>query len=252
MADFPCHNLRSDPVFPHPTLSGMMHESVLGAYGKKLHIVRQGWNGDAAMRHLKVSLPAPCDESWDVMAPRGCNRHCSACDTIVHDLSALTVDEADALLDSDEPICVRASVRRDGTIRTATPAGPKSRRMVATIGAGVLLATAACQTVTLPAVSPRFHISGQLAPGSLAATARLRAGDGRTQSTRIGGDREFRFGNVRPGTYTLSFVDNCGERSVGNEIVVSDDLNLGAVVVNDENFCIIVGMMQRASDADSG
>ena len=25
-------------VFPHPTLSEMMHESVLGAYGKALHI----------------------------------------------------------------------------------------------------------------------------------------------------------------------------------------------------------------------
>ena len=25
-------------VFPHPTLSEMMHESVLGAYGRALHI----------------------------------------------------------------------------------------------------------------------------------------------------------------------------------------------------------------------
>jgi len=25
-------------VFPHPTLSEMMHESVLGAYGKMLHM----------------------------------------------------------------------------------------------------------------------------------------------------------------------------------------------------------------------
>ena len=27
-----------EAVFPHPTLSEMMHESVLGAYGRALHI----------------------------------------------------------------------------------------------------------------------------------------------------------------------------------------------------------------------
>ena len=28
----------TETVFPHPTLSEMMHESVLGAYGRALHI----------------------------------------------------------------------------------------------------------------------------------------------------------------------------------------------------------------------
>ena len=199
------------------------------------------------MRDLRVTLPAPCDENWDSMAPRGCNRLCAACDTVVHDLSALTVDEADALLDSGEPVCVRASIGRDGTVKTAPSAGRSSRRMVASVGAGLLLATAACQTPMLAPVSPRYQISGQVQFGGWATSAQLKSSDGRTRSMRIRSDRQFRFVNLRPGTYSLTLGNGCGEPTVVNDIVVNDDIALGDVAINDGDMCIIVGVMQRAN-----
>lgn len=202
------------------------------------------------MRDFKVTLPAPCDESWDAMAPRGRNRLCTACDTVVHDLSAMTVDEADALLDSGEPICVRASIGRDGTIRTATPAGRSSRRMVASFGAGVMLATAACQTPAFAPVSLRYQISGKLMPGGWARSALLTSSDGHTRSMRIRGDRHFLFVNLRPGTYRLTLHYGCGGPTIVNDIVINADVNLGEVAINDGgDECIIIGVMERASGA---
>ncbi len=199
------------------------------------------------MRDLRVTLPAPCDESWDAMVPRGCNRLCASCDTIVHDLASLTVEEADDLLDSNEHICVRASIGRDGTIRTAPPTERSSRRMVASVGAGLLLATAACQTPAFSPVSPRYQISGQVQFGGWATSAQLKSSDGRTRSMRIRSDRQFRFVNLRPGTYSLTLGNGCGEPTVVNDIVVNDDIALGDVAINDGDMCIIVGVMQRAN-----
>ena len=204
------------------------------------------------MTDIKVSLPKPCHASWDAMTPRGCNRHCSACDTIIHDLSLMTVDQAEALLDSSERICVRASVSRNGTVRTVNPPGRRSRRMVATIGTAVLLATAACQSVALPPVSPRYQISGQLQQAGWATTARLTSSDGRTRTMKIRGDRQFRFGNLRPGTYSLAIVGGCGEPTMVHDIVVSSDLDLGDIAVNDGEDCIIIGVMQRADHDGRG
>lgn len=201
------------------------------------------------MRDLKVTLPAPCGESWDAMAPRGCNRLCAACDTIVHDLSSLTVDQADALLDSEEPVCVRASITRDGTIRTAPTAGRSSRRMVAIVGAGICLATAACQTPAFGPVPPRYEISGQLQPGGRLRSAQLTSSDGRTRSMRIRGDRRFRFTNLRPGTYRLTVIDICGGSSVVSDIAVNADIELGDVAINEfGDDCIIIGVLERSDD----
>jgi len=49
------------------------------------------------------------------MAPRGCNRQCASCDRIIHDLAALTFDEAAGLLASDEDVSVRAKAAATGS-----------------------------------------------------------------------------------------------------------------------------------------
>lgn len=109
------------------------------------------------------------------MAPRGCNCHCASCDRIIHDLTALTFDEAAGLLASNEDVYVRAKVGRDGVI-ALQPGGPSAgRRMIAAAGASFALATAACQTVP-EKTAPRYSISGQLDP-YLARTIKLRSGE---------------------------------------------------------------------------
>jgi hypothetical protein len=198
---------------------------------------------------FKVSLPEPCDEKWDDMAPSGCNRQCASCDTVIHDLSLLTVNETENLLESQNELCVRAIVRGDGTVRTAQSRTSRSRRMVAMIGASASLATAACQT---PQVSPRYEIAGLVKPGNFSSYARLTSATGKKYSSKIWWDRKFRFTNLRAGTYSLSFYGSCDEEHRIENIVVNDDLNLGELAWDDEGGCIIIGKLQRADEVGRG
>lgn len=201
------------------------------------------------MSDLRVTFPEPCREKWEAMSPSGCNRHCATCDTIIHDLSHLTVDEAESLLDSQSELCVRAIVSGDGAVRTATSRTSRSRRMVAILGASASLATAACQT---PQVSPRYEVSGQIKYGGYSDRAQLRSETGEIYKVRIWGDRKFQFRNLRPGTYDLMFSIGCGELRSFQTIVVQADLMLEDVDLSKEDMCIIVGKLQRADEAGKG
>jgi hypothetical protein len=201
---------------------------------------------------LKVSLPTPCNELWDAMTPKGCNRHCATCDTIIHDLSSMTVEEAEVLLDENEEFCVRAAVRPDGSVQTAGAMSQNSRRMIATIGASLSLMTAACQTDPSTKISPRYEISGQLDSTSWASLARLKSDSGKTYEKRIWGDGKFRFSNLRSGTYTLSFIGNCEEVRKLENLVVNSDVLLNDVKTNMDNDCIIIGKLQRADESKLG
>lgn len=201
------------------------------------------------MTDLKVSLPTPCSESWDDMAPRGCNRHCASCDTLIHDLSLMTVDETQALLDSGEEVCVRAAVRPDGTIRTATWRTSRSRRIVATVGASLSLATAACQTAQ---ISPRYEVTGTLYQETgWAWEARLVSSTGKVYKKRVGENQKFKFKNLAPGTYELSFDGSCVESTVQN-IIVNDDLDLGVIKFPEVQDCIVIGKLMRDDDVRNG
>ncbi len=61
------------------------------------------------MHRNQVRIDAPCTVSWDAMTGDETRRHCSACDTPVHDLSAMRHAEAAALLraHAGHPPCVR-------------------------------------------------------------------------------------------------------------------------------------------------
>jgi hypothetical protein len=57
---------------------------------------------------LPIALDRPCDADWRDMTPRERGRHCGACDRTVHDLSAMSEDEARDLLDAnDGSLCIR-------------------------------------------------------------------------------------------------------------------------------------------------
>lgn len=198
------------------------------------------------MDDLKVTFPKPCDAPWEAMTPRGCNRHCASCDKIVHDLSALTFGEAEALLESGEEVCVRAQIGADGVIALRDGGRGTARRLMAAAGASLALATAACQTMPDDA-GPRFQITGKFAYKDFYYDARLESADGRSwPKRREAGTGRFIFDNLPPGTYTLTTLDTCGER-VEVETFTITDSSLEATKNYPESGCIIVGAMVKVN-----
>ena len=202
------------------------------------------------MADIKVSFPEPCTEAWEGMTPVGCHRHCAVCDRQIHDLAATTFEEAEALLAQVPSPCVRARVAPDGTIAlAASPSRVRTgHRLVASLSATMTLATAACQT-PLEAVSPRFEISGETYSWYSSQHTRLIAADGSSRRPSLSKDSLFRFANLRPGTYTLSYADVCGQIHLGQPVTVTDkDIDVGTFQWEEE--CIIVGVMVRDGDPD--
>jgi hypothetical protein len=195
------------------------------------------------MKDLHISLPQPCAERWENMSPRGPNRLCAACDETIHDLAALTLEEAEALLESDRKVCVRARIRPSGTVVLADR-GRTNRRMKALVGASLGLAVAACQTT---GVTPLYTVSG-LADGGM--RVQLKGLDGTFKEVRTDRGGRFRIANLRAGTYELTTWGSCGgeQLTVPPIQITDDDVDIGTIATSDEG-CIIVGMMER-SDAD--
>jgi hypothetical protein len=97
----------------------------------------------------RMSVAAPCHESWDSMTGDGRVRFCGSCEKNVYNLSAMARDEAERLLAEHEgSICVRYYQRADGTVMTSDcSVGVKRRRRrrtaIALAGVGAMAATAA-------------------------------------------------------------------------------------------------------------
>lgn len=197
------------------------------------------------MSDFEVRFPSPCSEPWEDMAPSGCDRHCASCDRIVHDLAALTVDETEALLDSGEEVCVRARIGADGVVAMKSSSRGASRRMVTALGAGLAMATAACQTVPPSDRPDRFRISGEFSWIGWTRTAELRSSDGRKwPKRREAGSGRFIFDDLYPGVYTLTVEDMCGRR-VEVETVTITDASVEVKAAYPQDGCIIVGAMVK-------
>lgn len=64
------------------------------------------------MKINQLYIPKPCGESWDKMTGGAEERFCDSCQHEVHDLSAMTKREAEALLQrGGESLCVRYTLR---------------------------------------------------------------------------------------------------------------------------------------------
>ncbi len=197
------------------------------------------------MADLKVAFPNPCSEPWEGMAPLGCNRHCAACDKIIHDLSAVRLAEVEDLLESGGQVCVRARVGKDGVVELAD-AARGTRRMVATVGASMALATAACQTAPREEPLNGFEISGTL-PMIQHGKPVVRSADGQAWHVELPyRSRVFRVPDLYPGVYSISYDATCGEeRKVMENIVVRDrSIDLG--LLEGDGDCIIVGVIVPA------
>lgn len=69
----------------------------------------------------KMRVGVPCERAWDELEGGGDRRHCGDCDRIVHNVSAMSREEAQTMLDDAAPgrVCVFGVARGDGTLMTA-------------------------------------------------------------------------------------------------------------------------------------
>ena len=197
------------------------------------------------MSDVRVSFPKPCSERWEAMRPEGCNRFCERCEKLIHDLSQLTLQEAEHLVRSGTDICVRAEVGVGGVIKLKGSDGRKARRMVAAIGAsvGILAASgqaAAAEGAKLGAI--KGEVVGACG-GSVSATA----ADGRVYHAKIGLNGRYKVKRLPAGSYEVK-LDDAGpatspEVASGNPVMVESG-RTSVLNIKDANTCIIVGMLE--------
>ena len=93
-----------------------------------------------------LKIAAPCHVAWEDMSGDERVRHCGKCDKDVFDLSALTRDDAEALLrERAGNLCVSYYQRADGTVITSDCTigiAKRRRRRVMAAGLAAVLASA--------------------------------------------------------------------------------------------------------------
>ena len=143
---------------------------------RQLDEVRQNLEGHA--RRAKTSLPlaldqvriaSPCSARWDDMVGDDQVRFCGHCEKNVYNLSAMTREQAEALLREREgDVCARLYRRSDGTVITADcPVGARKKRVrrIAAVAAGTgLFAMAASFAAT-----ERHETTEHVAMGAIAS-----------------------------------------------------------------------------------
>lgn len=91
-----------------------------------------------------IRVASPCTADWNQMTGDDRVRHCGTCDKDVFNLSAMTREEAEALvLEKAGELCARYYQRKDGTILLAdctVGVAQKRKRRVIAAGAAMLLA----------------------------------------------------------------------------------------------------------------
>lgn len=96
------------------------------------------------MRSTQVHIDTPCHESWEAMDGGAERRFCGVCQKDVHNLSAMRLDDARALLRESQGsnLCVRYSAESDGTLRfrDLVPTARLTRGLVRGVFAAALLA----------------------------------------------------------------------------------------------------------------
>lgn len=195
------------------------------------------------MKDIKVSFPEPCAERWDDMAPRGCNRHCASCDKIIHDLSAMTVEEVENLIENEPEPCVRAVIGSDGEIRSRS--GRASHRIVAAaLSSTLAFGVAACETTG--AVPQKGHISGRVTDSCWSGKVIAIAADGKQFAARVGMSGRYKLRYLPVGDYRLQYVDSAGTVTEGDRVTVARSTTTTYAILP-EDECIVVGMLKRAN-----
>lgn len=88
----------------------------------------------------QISIPSPCQVSWESMTGDEKTRHCSHCDCKVYNLSRISQSEGERLLErTGERLCVQIERRPDGSVVTADSRVKSNRR---TFGRWILMSAA--------------------------------------------------------------------------------------------------------------
>ncbi len=184
---------------------------------------------------------SPCGADWDSMRGGERVRFCEHCAQSVHDLSAMTRQEALRLVrESEGRLCVRYTTLTGGRVKTETSPAARlhqisrraSRVAAGAFGAALTL-TAGASAAAAPAPATRNHASSaDAAHASARAGARLSesvnsgaslngtitdpngavipfaavtlVGDGFTLSATVSDEGIYRFAGISAGTYTLT------------------------------------------------
>lgn len=197
------------------------------------------------MGDLRISFPSPCGERWDAMQPSGCNRICATCSETVHELSELTVQEAEALLRKPGKHCVRAQVMPDGVIILRPSKSGRSRRILVAVSASVGLLASACETVPA-ARSSTGVIEGRVDSFSMVTTVRAISDNGREHQAKVRADGSFRFKRLPYGAYSLKFIGLCESWDGDRVILRESEQSVEAPAFTHD--CIIVGMAEVEDD----
>jgi hypothetical protein len=88
------------------------------------------------MHRDELPIHEPCHADWTAMSGDAARRFCGSCTKHVHDLSAMTADDAETLLATEKNLCVRYAVAPDGRVLHA-PRPSRLPRLLA-IGAALL------------------------------------------------------------------------------------------------------------------
>lgn len=192
------------------------------------------------MSDLRVSFPKPCGEKWDAMRPEGCNRFCDKCEKTIHDLSRLTLEEAERLASSGGEICVRAQVSSRGVVELRP--GRSTRRMVAAIGASVGILTASGQAAA--AEEPKLGaIKGEVLGSCGGMIVSATAADGRTYHAKVGPNGRYKVKRLPAGRYEVT-TEVGPEPPKASEVIVEAGSTAKLDLEDPLNYCIVVGMLK--------
>jgi hypothetical protein len=104
---------------------------------------REARRGPVRLDKLKIA--SPCKQRWEDMVGDERVRVCAGCERPVFNLSAMTMEDAEAVLATRGVTpCVRFYQRADGTVMTSDcPVGRRPRRVGLAVAAGALAAVSA-------------------------------------------------------------------------------------------------------------
>jgi hypothetical protein len=201
------------------------------------------------MNDLPVIFPKPCSEKWDEMAQDGCNRFCARCTTTIHDLANYTFEEAEALLSSPEPVCVRAQIGADRAIVLQPGRSGKLRRMVVVATASVgLMAMSSAAIATKR--GPEGMIAGIIYEMDERTAVAAIGADGARHEVKTDRSGRFRIKHLAPGTYQLEFT-NANSTWSGETVVVHDE-RITYTNTSNPDVEYIVGTFSRAPERPFG